>query len=81
MMLKYFIAYGPDVLQLGGAGWLLWSSWRTRRQLRPLRATYDQLGDLMDGMRAALIDQFRDQTVGFAVIAVGLACRVAAPAL
>jgi len=61
------------VLQLGGAGYLVWQARATSMKLANFRAhlTYDKFNDAVGTLADELGGQFRQQVWGFVIIAAG----------
>lgn len=66
-------------VQVGGAAWLVWSAYRTRRNLRDFAARQS-----WDGQTQSIIDlagevsgQFRDQAWGFVALVLGTVLQLA----
>jgi hypothetical protein len=61
------------IFQLFGAGYLVFQSGRTSRNLSeyPTDVTYDTLGPIINALTAELRRQFFQQVVGFVFVVVG----------
>ena len=61
------------VLQVVGAGFLVWCAWRTSRNLGkyPNAVTYNALGPTIDALTRELRTQFSQQMIGFVFVLVG----------
>jgi threonine/homoserine/homoserine lactone efflux protein len=61
------------VLQVLGAGFLVWCAWRTSRNLGkfPKEVTYNALGPTIDALTRELRTQFSQQMVGFVFVLAG----------
>ena len=70
------------ILQLIGAGYLVYQSWRTSRKLAKYKAhvTYDTLGSTIDTLAHELGSQFAQQLVGFLFVVAGSALQLYAAA-
>ena len=60
-------------LQLLGAGFLLYQSWKTSNSLSkfPSEVTYDSLGSTISALALELKSQFSQQAIGFMFMLVG----------
>ena len=63
------------VLQVLGAGYLVWCAWRTSRNLAkyPKEVTYNAIGPTIDALTRELRTQFFQQMIGFLFV-LGGAC-------
>ncbi len=58
--------------ELLGAGYIVWCSYRTKTIMQKQKVTYDGFSAAIEELLKASILQFRDQTWGFVLIAIGL---------
>lgn len=70
------------VLQVGGAGYLVFQSWRSSRNLArfPIQITYDALGPTIDALTREVRSQVAQQLIGFAFVLAGSALQLYAVA-
>jgi threonine/homoserine/homoserine lactone efflux protein len=62
------------VLELAGAGWLVWSAYRTRRRIKNIPDSWD--AELAVKLRDAMAGQAHDQLFGFTALVVGVAIQL-----
>lgn len=67
------------VLQVVGAGVVVWASFRTRMQMARFseKVTYVEAGGLIDKLRSELADAYSGQAVGFVFILAGAMLQLA----
>ena len=66
------------LLQLIGAGYLVFQAWRTSRKLAKYQTqvTFDTLGSTIDTLARELGSQFLQQLIGFLFVLVGSALQL-----
>jgi hypothetical protein len=65
------------VLQLLGAGYLVWQAWCTSRKLAKFSSiTYDTLGATIDTLAHEIGSQFTQQLIGFVFVLLGSALQL-----
>jgi hypothetical protein len=63
------------VIELIGAGYIVYASMQSRRRMAGLNSTMDGMSDAVDELMAAVRTQFDKEIVGFLLLAIGLAMQ------
>jgi hypothetical protein len=68
----WLVGQAGIAIELVGAAFIVWCSYRTKRTMENQTVTYDGFALALQELLTASVRQFRDQVWGFLMIATGL---------